>query len=159
MTDPVVPISRQSSGSDESLQQSEALRLAHECGAVSYTPGVLRAVRGVSLTFEQLDAFAARVLAQAAAPAVALTQTGGWQPIAEAAKNERESVIVTDGSCVGEAFWHDGSQFYGHRGKAGWFWEADRDSLLTASNVFPTHFQPLPLPPSPAAERAQERGR
>lgn len=77
MTD--VPISRQSSGSDEGLQQSAALRLAHECGAVSYTPGVLRAVRGVSLTFEQLDDFARRLHALASASA-------GWQDIESAPK-------------------------------------------------------------------------
>lgn len=73
-----VPNPRRFPKDDEASEQSEALRLAHECGAVSYTPGPLRAVRGVSMTFEQLDAFEARVLAQAAAPAVALTQTGDF---------------------------------------------------------------------------------
>lgn len=51
------------------LRLPEAIRgelhaMASQCGAVSYTPGPLRAVRGVSLTFEQLEAFA--VLASAA---------------------------------------------------------------------------------------------
>lgn len=35
--------------------------IAMECGAVAYTPPRLRAVRGVSMTFEQLDAFAERI--------------------------------------------------------------------------------------------------
>ena len=48
------------------LRLPEALRgelhqMASQCGAVSYTPGPLRAVRGVSLTFEQLEAFAVLV--------------------------------------------------------------------------------------------------
>lgn len=48
-----------------------------------------------------------------------------------------------------EGFYHDGSHCYGHRGKAGWFLSDDwgEDRLLTASNVEPTHWQPLPEPP------------
>lgn len=72
-----------------------------------------------------------------------------WRPIDTAPKDERETVLVSDGRAVGEAFWHDGSQCYGHRGKAGWFWEADRDRLLTASNAHVTHWMPLPAPPKP----------
>ena len=45
------------------------LDLARECGATPFTPPPLRAVRGVSFTFDQLDAFAARVLAEAGASA------------------------------------------------------------------------------------------
>ena len=37
--------------------------MAEEVGAVSYSPPPMRAVRGVSFTFEQLDAFAELVRA------------------------------------------------------------------------------------------------
>ena len=50
-------------GDAAALELSEELRgelrqMAHHCGAVSYSPPPMRAVRGVSLTFEQLEAFA-----------------------------------------------------------------------------------------------------
>ena len=39
------------------------IEMAHEAGAVSYSPPPMRAVRGVSFTYEQLDAFAKLVRA------------------------------------------------------------------------------------------------
>ena len=90
--------------------------------------------------------------------AYAAGQRAAWQPIETAPQDERETVLVSDGYTVGEAFWHDGSQCYGHRGKAGWFWEADRDSLPTASNAHATHWMPLPLPPlAPQAAAIRNR--
>ncbi len=69
-----------------------------------------------------------------------------WQPI-DTAPKDGESILITDGSNVGEGFYHDGSECYGHRGKAGFFWQDDRDNLLTARNAFATHWMPLPPPP------------
>lgn len=40
------------------------LEIARECGATSYSPPPLRAVRGLSFTFDQLTAFADRIRAQ-----------------------------------------------------------------------------------------------
>jgi hypothetical protein len=50
---------------------------------------------------------------------------------------------------VDVGFFHDGSHCYGHRGEAGWFAADDwgEDRLLTASNLHPTHWMPLPEPP------------
>lgn len=64
--------------------------LAHECGAVSYTPGPMRAVRGVSMTFEQLEAFAARVRADAStqtekSPREGASMPDGWSVFVEVA--------------------------------------------------------------------------
>lgn len=36
--------------------------LANECGAIAYSPPPMRAVRGVSFTYEQLEAFSRRLL-------------------------------------------------------------------------------------------------
>lgn len=68
-----------------------------------------------------------------------------WQPIETAPKDDL--VLLSDGFTVGEGFWHDGSECYGHRGIAGWFWESDRANLLIASNAHATHWMPLPPPP------------
>ena len=71
-----------------------------------------------------------------------------WMPISTAPKGEW--VLLSDGDEVGQGFWHDGSQCYGHRGGAGWFWMEDYGSLLTASNAHVTHWMPLPAPPTNA---------
>lgn len=137
---PDVPTPRRLAGSDEALQQAEALRLANE-----YRP---------TMPPEVMKLWAADVVAELRR-LHALTAQDGWLPIESAPQNERESVLVSDGQAVGEAFWHDGSQCYGHRGKAGWFWEADRDSLLTASNAHVTHYRPLPAPPADGKEAGE----
>lgn len=43
--------------------QTELSQFAHNIGAVSYTRGPVRAVAGVSLTFEQLEVFATKLRA------------------------------------------------------------------------------------------------
>lgn len=70
----------------------------------------------------------------------------GWRPIESAPKNW-DSVLLTNDDYVTAGFWHDGSECYGHRGGMGWFDECDRGNLLTASNIHPTHWAPLPPPP------------
>ena len=82
--------------------------------------------------------------------AMAHKEAERWRSIESAPKDG--TLIVSDGSAVGEAFWHDGSECYGHRGGAGWFWECDRGQLLTASNCHPTLYQPLPAAPLPQGE-------
>lgn len=105
-----------------------------ECG--SYRP------LGKAETVAKLRKF---VTMLASAPAI--PEAGEkWLPIESAPKDG--SVIGTDGYAVGEVFWHDGSECYGHRGEAGWFWECDRGSLLTASNAHVTHYIPWPTPPA-----------
>lgn len=43
-----------------------------------------------------------------------------WQPIETAPEGDPfATVLIASGSCVGEAFWHDGSECHGHRGGAG----------------------------------------
>jgi hypothetical protein len=39
--------------------------LAQQCGATDYTPGPMRAIRGMAFTFDQLDALAERLRAEA----------------------------------------------------------------------------------------------
>lgn len=74
-----------------------------------------------------------------------------WQPI-ETALKDGSTVIIGGADCgTGEGFWNDGSECYGHRGGAGWFWESDRNGLLTASNAHPTHWMPLPTAPKEQA--------
>lgn len=72
-----------------------------------------------------------------------------WQPIETAPKDGR-MVLLAESGYVECGFWHDGSECYGHRGGAGWFSEEDRHNLLTARNVHPTHWMPLPAPPQGA---------
>lgn len=43
------------------MSQATIQAIAMACGAIAYTPPPLRAVRGVSMTFGQLDAFAERI--------------------------------------------------------------------------------------------------
>ena len=71
---------------------------------------------------------------------------GGWQDISTAPKDGSEILLAVN-DFVGAGFYHDGSECYGHRGGAGWFEECDRGELLTAHNVYATHWQPLPAPP------------
>lgn len=70
-----------------------------------------------------------------------------WQPIETAIVGTNITVLLTDGTSVGEGFWHDGSECHGHAGQAGWFWESDRGNLLIADNAYATHWMPLPEPP------------
>lgn len=42
----------------------DVIALAREAGASSFTPPPMRAVRGVSMTFEQIEAFAALVVGE-----------------------------------------------------------------------------------------------
>ena len=76
---------------------------------------------------------------------------GEWQPI-ETAPKDGETVILGAPDFVTTGFYHDGSACYGHRGGAGFFDESDRFDLLTARNVHPTHWMPLPPPPGEANE-------
>lgn len=46
------------------MNYKETLDMADKVGAVSFTPPPLRAVRGVSMTYEQLEQFAALVAAK-----------------------------------------------------------------------------------------------
>lgn len=46
---------------------TENQTIAMACGAIAYTPPPLRVVRGVSMSFEQLDAFVIRILSPVAA--------------------------------------------------------------------------------------------
>lgn len=58
-----------------------------------------------------------------------------WKPIADAPHDNADIILLIADNSRGSAFWHDGSECYGHRGKAGWFWSEDRGNLLTASNA------------------------
>lgn len=69
-----------------------------------------------------------------------------WLPI-DSAPRDGSEVLLADSDSVTSGFYHDGSECYGHRGKAGFFCEEDRGNLLTASNFHATHWQPLPEPP------------
>ena len=78
-----------------------------------------------------------------------------WQPI-ETAPMEVDDrtkcgqmLLLADSHSVEQGFYHDGSHCYGHRGEAGFFAAEDwgEDRLLTASNIYPTHWMPLPEPP------------
>lgn len=83
-----------------------------------------------------------------------------WQPI-ETAPTEineltkcGEPVLLGGQGWVETGFYHDGSDCYGHRGEAGWFALEDwgKDKLLCASNIYPTHWRPLPAPPAMQAD-------
>lgn len=76
----------------------------------------------------------------------------GWQPI-ETAPTDGSTVLLAEDGYVTAGFYHDGSECYGHRGGAGFFDEADRTQLLTASNVHATHWRPMPAAPTPGDER------
>jgi hypothetical protein len=110
----------------------------------------LRFPRGCPTSFDIDDV----EMAFRAGKSIAATQPqapqGGvteWFPIKTAPK-DGSTVILGGADCgTGEGFWHDGSECYGHRGGAGWFWECDRSGLLTASNTCPTHWMPLPAAP------------
>lgn len=75
-----------------------------------------------------------------------VAQLDRWLPIESAPKDGSE-VLLADSDSVASGFYHDGSECYGHRGKAGFFCEEDRGNLLTASNFHATHWQPMPEPP------------
>lgn len=42
--------------------RAQVLDVARQLGAVAYSPGPLRAVRGISFTFSQLEAFVAKMI-------------------------------------------------------------------------------------------------
>ncbi len=67
-----------------------------------------------------------------------------WRDIASAPKDGSE-IILGDRYTVGAGFWSEGADY--RRGEDGWFAEMDRGSLLTAKNMWPTHWQPLPAAP------------
>jgi hypothetical protein len=69
-----------------------------------------------------------------------------WQPI-ETAPKDGSTVLLAEGNYVDCGFWNDGAECYGHRGGAGWFSEDDRNNLLIASNIHPTHWMKFPDPP------------
>lgn len=73
-----------------------------------------------------------------------------WESI-ETAPRDGTSVILSDGFTVGEGFWSDGSECYGHRGVAGFFWECDRGNLHVADNAYATYWMPFPEPPKGVA--------
>ena len=103
-------------------------------------PGVRKDFPAHVLFSKEWDGWQAALATQPQAPQGAVT---GWQPISSAPK-DGSTVIIGSADCgTGEGFWNDGSECYGHRGGAGWFWECDRNGLLTASNTYPTHWQPL----------------
>lgn len=73
----------------------------------------------------------------------ALTQTGGWQPIETAPKDGRSVLLLGRNARHADGFWEK-KAYAGN-----WVWPYVKAE--------PIAWQPLP--PSPAAERAQERGR
>lgn len=64
-----------------------------------------------------------------------------WQPIETAPKDGTE-IILSDGDTSFAGFYHDGSQC--RRSDAGFFFESDRDNLLTARNVHAVKWMPFP---------------
>lgn len=91
--------------------------------------------------------------------AVEQDRVGRWLPIEEAPR-DGSCLLVGDGDGreAYPAFWHDGSQCYGHRGGEGWFSEDERTNLLCASNVHPVAYMPWPLSP-PAPPFADDGGK
>lgn len=75
----------------------------------------------------------------------ALTQTGGWQPIETAPKDGRSVLLLGRNARHADGFWEKKA----YAGNGCWVWPYVKAE--------PIAWQPLP--PSPAAERAQERGR
>lgn len=73
-------------------------------------------------------------------------KTDEWRLIDKDTPKDKP-ILLAQGPDVGEGFWHDGSECYGHRGGAGWFWMDDACNLLLASNAHPTHWMPLPKGP------------
>jgi len=71
----------------------------------------------------------------------------GWQPI-ETAPRDGNEIILGGPGWSHAGFWDNGAEC--HRAGAGWFFEDDRASLLTARNCYPTHWCPLPTAPGEA---------
>ena len=62
----------------------------------------------------------------------------GWKPI-ETAPKDRSVIIVSEKGAVGEAQWEEG---------AGWYWAGHHSTDHYGYQIWPTHWQPLPAPPS-----------
>lgn len=90
-------------------------------------------------------------LCHEAAAAIGANFTTLWQPIETAPRNGW-TVLLAESGYVDSGFWHDGSECHGHRGGAGWFSEDDRNNLLIARNVHPTHWMPFPDAPAKEAQ-------
>lgn len=61
-----------------------------------------------------------------------------WQPI-ETAPVDGTYVLVADGQTVGEAKFHEGE---------GWWWAGNHPTDSWGSAIYPTHWMPLPSPPT-----------
>lgn len=73
----------------------------------------------------------------------------GWQPIATAPE-DGTSVIVSNGTSVGEAKYHE---------DAGWYWAgSDPTDYWDGAAYQITHWQPLPAPPITSGQREGENG-
>lgn len=68
---------------------------------------------------------------------------GRWQPIETAPKESGQHILVSTKHCVDMAFWATGD---GLMERAGWY------RATTAERIKPTHWQPLPPPPSERVE-------
>lgn len=60
-----------------------------------------------------------------------------WHPI-ETAPLDGTSVLVAEGRAVGEAKYYE---------RDGWRWAGNDPTDSWGSTVYPTHWQPLPMPP------------
>jgi hypothetical protein len=78
-----------------------------------------------------------------------------WLPIETAPRDGREVILGEPGdSYVG--FYEAGGDY--RRGEDGWWAEMDRGDLLTAKNMHPTHWLPLPAPPAPCGSSPRDGG-
>lgn len=74
---------------------NDFVALAKLLGAVDYTPPPMRAIRGVSFTYQQFDAFIDKVIEDNGHVA--------WQPMATAPKDGTAVLALLDGSDVPHA--------------------------------------------------------
>jgi hypothetical protein len=77
--------------------------------------------------------------------------THGWQPIETAPRDGREIILgsVYGFTCAG--FWSDTPNYWSDYG---WFEESDRAACDATRKPFaPTHWQPLPEPPTAPEHR------
>jgi hypothetical protein len=75
-----------------------------------------------------------------------------WRPIETAPKGDA-NLLLTDGRIVSAGGWTTdmdcGAEYEGQIGMAGWWW-------IEVGECKPTHWMPLPQPPSAAIEAASE---
>lgn len=90
---------------------------------------------------EALREEAARAHLSGALPCIA----GGWREVESAPKEHEARVLLTDGHNVCECYWHQLGEHDWSR-QSGW--------LMMNGSRFdePSHWQPLPLPPTPSGE-------